>query len=185
MTNKRWQNIGLETNYKPGPVVYVNFPIPPKELIDKLPSDIQSYEGRIIAAGGYFKRSDNYSKELNEWCQKNISKDLKWDIQTISKDLFPHKDQDISRKLILLIKTGNNKESVYTYFYKETNILDNILLNDKIINPLNVHKQIENEITHKIEIESMKWHILTVDKNHSVFGIEEGNCRIGLVANIS
>ena len=180
-----WRDIGLDKTYKPGSLIYVNFPIPPKELIDNIPTDFDSYKVKKLTGGGFFKRSDSYSEELNEWCKKNICEDLSWDIQLLSADLHPHKDKGLSRKLTLLIDSGSNLNPVHTYFYEDNDLIDKHNFEDKINNPLNLHNLIKDNITDKFEIKRMKWHIFAVDKYHSVFGIEDGNCRISLVANLA
>lgn len=180
-----WKDIGLDTTHIPSPLIYLDLPIPPKELIEKLPLDSNLYNGKKITGGGYFKRSDDHSKELNDWCKKNINKDLIWDIQILSSDLHPHKDKDLNTKLNLLIQTGNNKNDVYTYFYNENNIIDKFPFEDKIKNPIKLHNLITNYISHKFKIDKMRWHLLSVNKYHSVFGIDKSNTRISLVANIN
>ena len=74
---------------------------------------------------------------------------------------------------------------VHTYFYEDNDLIDKHNFEDKINNPLNLHNLIKDNITDKFEIKRMKWHIFAVDKYHSVFGIEDGNCRISLVANLA
>ena len=121
--------------FAPKPLCYINLPLPPKELLDAVPVDPEDYDPYIVANKGRFCRSKKNADELNQWCKKNISRGLEWDLQIIKKDLGIHVDTGTKLKLFLLIKSGGPK--VETRFLQPGLGLEALENQDLSIHPKN------------------------------------------------
>jgi len=172
---------GLGSHFLSQELCYLNLPCPPKELLDAVPTDNALHASRLTRGGGRFHRSTEHSRNLNEWCQANISQEITWDLQIIEDDLPIHRDYKTNLKLSLVIYPGGD--------YIETRFYDPALqIGDQYDGPWQVGQHPKNlyleHITRKHVIEPRRWHLLRVSDPHTVIGIEPGKCRISLVANI-
>ena len=139
---------------------YINLPKIPNEILDQINFDFSSYHDKVTGHGGNYRWSDSHNKIINDWCQKNICKDMYWAFQLIGGNLGIHKDKPTKTKFVYLLDTGG--DNVVTEFYDED---QTTILQSEIIEP-------------------HCWHILKVDSFHCVKNIEPGKVRFSVTGKI-
>jgi hypothetical protein len=104
--------------------------------------------------------SDDFNKEVNEWCQKNVAGGVYYAFQLATKDMPTHKDKGSTTKLLYLLDTGG--DNVYTEFYEEDGLT---LIHDIVL------------VTHQ-------WYLIKTDVNHAVKGITTPRVRFSICATL-
>ena len=143
-------------------IQYVNFPQPPKDLIDSISLNLSNYKNARPGSSNpdtYFW-TDEHNQEINQWGKKNICDELYFAFQFMTGFSQLHKDSDSKTKINYLITLGGS--NVVTEFYddtKETKLME-------------------------YRIEANRWHLFKADVFHQVSGIEPGNFRFAITAKI-
>lgn len=145
---------------------YLNLPKVPEELISEFVDKSNLYP----EMNKEYKWTDEHNSRINQWCQENICDNAYFGFQVIKNNLAPHKDSVVthlgpsplqtSSKLIYLISQGG--ENVMTQFW----------LDDK------------KTMIKEYKIETNRWHLLQVDAVHSVEGVDPGQTRWAIVAQM-
>jgi hypothetical protein len=139
---------------------YVNLPKIPNEILKQINYDFSSYNNKTVAHNGNYRWTDSHNKIINDWCQRNICKEMYWAFQIISGDLSIHKDKGTKTKFIYLLEAGG--DNVITEFYDE----------DK------------TSVIQSVVIEPYRWHVLKVDSFHCVKNINPGKIRFSITGKI-
>jgi hypothetical protein len=143
-------------------VHYVNFPAPPKDLIDSISLDLSQYKNAAPGAANphtYFW-TDEHNKEINEWGKKNICGEWYFAFQFMTGYSALHKDTSSKIKINYIIATGGSQ--VYTEFFDDTK-------QTKLM---------------RYQIEPNRWHLFKADVFHQVIGIEPNNFRFAITAKV-
>ncbi len=155
-----------------------NFPQIPKDIIDNLSSDYQSYVDKWSVPSensenkDIYRLTNSHNKDLDAWCKENICKNVTWEFQIIAEDTEIHRDHrpynsDIESgfprvKFVYQLATGGN--NVLTEIY---DLIDNKLVLAE---------------TYKFELH--KWYLFNVQLWHRVIGITPGQTRFAVVGHI-
>lgn len=148
-------------------VTYLNLPKIPTYLLELISNDFLE-----VSTNNAFPKNDiTYSeikkiyasisppKDLNVWLCDNVSKNLKWFVQVIKKDLPLHKDIGTACKLNYVFELGGS--GVETSFYDD----DKKLVYSEVIVP-------------------HRWHILKVDTLHRAWNIENDKIRLSVSGSV-
>lgn len=148
--------------YKPRYLQYINLPRIPQEILDQLPKDLNEFKSKSDRPDSFsqYRWTDDHNEQLNQWCKENICADMYWGFQFMTNDMPKHTDHNTKTKFVYLIEPGGNE--VHTRFWTDDH---NTQVDDHIIKP-------------------HRWHILKVDKVHSVDGIELGSTRWSVTGRI-
>lgn len=138
-------------------IQYIELPPIPNIIVENFPKDVTQYNG--IVHGSNYKWTDEFTKELNAWAQKNICSTMYWALQFMTADIAKHKDRDTKIKINYVIDAGGS--DVHTQFWDDTDTL----INDYVV-PVN------------------KWHLFKADTLHSVQGIEQNKSRWAVTGRV-
>ena len=143
-------------------VQYVNFPAPPKDLLDSISLDLTTYKNTQTGKANpdtYFW-TDEHNQEIDQWGKKNICNESYFAFQFMTGVSNLHKDSNSKIKLNYIITTGG--PDVFTEFYDDTK---------------------ETKLM-RYQIETHRWHLFKADVFHQVLGIEPNNFRFAITAKI-
>jgi len=140
---------------------YINLPRIPEELLAEVPEDLSKFtknDGPDYLRN--YQWSDQFNQKINAWCQENICADMYWAFQFMNGDLGKHVGRETKIKFIYLVEKGG--DNVHTRFWSDDHKTE---LADYVVEP-------------------HRWHILKVDKVHSVDGIPPGAVRWGITGRL-
>ncbi len=141
-------------------VRYLNLPQIPEYLL----GNINELANKNDAGDRVFltyRWTSAHESKIEEWCNNNISDNLKWGLQVITGDLLLHVDSPTKVKISYIFDTGG--DNVLTEFYQDYQ---------------------SGTLIDSIKILPFKWHILNVNRPHRVVGIEPNRVRISLTGRI-
>lgn len=142
---------------------YLDLPKIPDHIILGLNRDFSQYhhdDSKVTGSKQINTYTNSFNKQINDWCQKNISQSLYWGFMIMHRDLGPHVDVGTKLKLTCLIDPGGDQ--VRTDFFAD----------DKIT------------VFQSVIIEPGRWHLFRSDMTHAVTGIEPGKTRFSTTASI-
>lgn len=145
--------------YEPRHLQYIELPLIPEDIVQNYLTKLDSVEAKWTApdASGYMW-SDSNNQEIHEWCTRNICADMYWGFQHMPANVPVHNDVGTVLKFVYLIQPGG--ENVITRFYPK------------------------NKPQEDYHIPVHKWHILKVDCDHSVDGIQLNQRRISVTGRL-
>lgn len=149
----------------------LNFPKIPMGIIDNLSKDYQNYSTQW-AVPEIYKLTNTDSKELDDWCKKNICETVDWKFQIITGNTDIHRDHRPYGK-------GVEPEFPEIKFVYQLSIGgDNVLTE--------IYNQEDNEFilveTYKFELH--KWYLFNVRRWHRVIGLEPNSVRFAVVGHV-
>ena len=122
----------------------LNFPKIPQSLVQEINFNKITKKIYKTSPDLYFW-SDEQNQSINDWCKKNIIEDCYYAFQCSNVDLYVHKDEKSSTKLIYILDQGG--DNVITKFFKQDKCTE--IFSEK----LDLHT----------------WYILKTDIYHGVF----------------
>ena len=139
---------------------YIDLPPIPDEILSKINRNYKEY-GRKFPdrQGPEIYWSDDFNEEVNEWCRKNISRDLYFAFSILGKDVAVHVDNITTLKLNYVVDPGGS-EPLTRFFDSEGNLLKAYSI------PIN------------------RWHIFDGSIPHDSVGIEPGRTRLLITTRV-
>ena len=135
---------------------FLNLPKPPLELINLNPAE---YQPKVVESDGYIWTDDQNTK-INFWGQQNICSTVYFSFQMFRGNSKMHKDGGGKTKLIYLLDEGG------------FNVLTSWFDDDR------------TTCLQTVKIPKHTWALLKTDVYHQVLGIEPGNTRWALMAQM-
>ena len=124
-----------------------SFPKLSAEIYEKINFNLSLYQNKnTLGTNVNYVWSDDFNKDINEWCKKHIIDDVYYAFQIATADMPLHKDKNSTVKLIYVLDTGG--DNVITSFYNQ-----------------------QKQKLHSIKVEANCWYLLKTDVWHCVEGI--------------
>ena len=137
----------------------------PQHVIDAVFDSMATGENKAFEDENKKYKLDFYSwipgnEIVQQWCNKNISPDIYWGIQVITKDMPIHKDLGTESKFNYIINSGG------------PNVITNYYNNDE-------------ELIESCCCDINTWYILNTKVKHDVKNIILGEARISIAGRIT